>query len=162
LNKALAAAGVALVVALVLFNVMRQRRETPRPREVVLAVIDSARAGDVDGYLDGFVGEMRDKLNDEVRRDGREGFSEYLRQRTSEIAGVYIQREEQLDDGQVQLDVELVFPSRAEKQRYVLVEVGRAWKISDIQIAEYSKPLEEYGAHISDLIPREEELGKGD
>ena len=62
----------------------------------------------------------------------------------------------------MQLDVDFIFPARTEKQRYRLVKEGKAWKISDIQNAEYREAIEEYGAYISELIPGDEAQGEGD
>lgn len=162
MSKALGAAAVALVCAAVLFNVMRKADESPRPQEAVFAVFDSARAGDVKGYLSEFSGEMRERLAEQAERDGEERFAEYLQQSTREIAGIYIQKEVQFGEAEVRLDVDFIFPTRTERQRYRLVKEGKAWKISDIQDAEYREPVEEYGAHISGLIPGDEAQGEGD
>jgi len=156
LSKALAAVAVALVLAAVLYNVMNREREASRPQDAVFSVMDSARAGDVSAYVDGFAGAMRDELAKEVKRRGQAGFAEYLREQVRDVAGVYIGNAKRLGEGQVELEVDLVFPTRAEKQRYLLVKGGREWKISDVRSAEYSRPVEEYGAPVSGLFPEDE------
>ena len=162
MRKALGAAAVVLVSAAVIFNIMRGGDEPSRPQDAVFAVIDSARAGDVKGYLSGFSGGMRERLAEQAERDGEGRFAEYLQQSAREIAGIYIQKEVQFGEAEVQLDVDFIFPARTEKQRYRLVKEGKAWKISDIQNAEYREAIEEYGAYISELIPGDEAQGEGD
>ncbi len=153
MSKVLGGVMLAGVLALVMFQVARRQPRVVGPEEVVFKMIGSARAGDLEGYLDCFCGEIREKLSRQVEREGAGGVAEDLRRSTKDLAGVCVTGSTPGAYGEVELDVEFVFPTRTERQRLRLVEQGREWRVSDLPGAQYTKPVERYGSRVESLFP---------
>jgi hypothetical protein len=146
-RRALPIAIAVGLVAIALF--LRGRGRLPEtPDDTVAAFFDLAGKGDDVGYLRLVTGTLRSTLESTRSQLGVAQFRDNLRQSTSGMRGFAVQRGNDAPPGGVALEVELVFNDRNEKQRFVLIDEGNGWAISDIQKASMVKPPVAYGTPV--------------
>ncbi len=116
------------------------------PQEVVYAMLDAARAGDVVKYLAAYTGEMEQSLE----RAGSESadFAQYLRTSNMSIVGIAVNEAEVISESELQLRVEYVFRDRNEIQILHLSKTPAGWKISRVDAAEHIETKTPYGVPI--------------
>jgi len=120
------------------------------PENAIYKMIDAARLGDVQGYLECYSGVMKDQLRQSVRETTEEKFARYLRDTNAAIKGIAISMPEMAGDRQARVRVEYVYADRNEVQFMVLNKFGSAWKIIKVNGAERIETLVPYGAPVTD------------
>jgi hypothetical protein len=118
-----------------------------QPQDVIYAMLDAARAGDVKGYLARYTGAMAESLRQSVQESGENGFAKYLRDSNASVKGVAVQTPT-TSGGDVSVRVEYVYPDRNEAQTMLLQKVDGAWKIARVDGAERVKTLVPYGTPV--------------
>lgn len=112
------------------------------PRDVIYAMLDAARDGLVDDYLECYAGQMERTLRQSMEEMGSERFSEFLQERNKDIKGIAMNAPEESGEG-AQVRVEYVYADRNEVQQIFLQRTGESWKIarvSEIQRVETPVP----------------------
>jgi len=149
---------IALIVVVLVAVVIRrsgwspasfrpQVRETT-PQDAVYAMLDAARAGDVDAYLGFFTGQLRESLEQALREQGKQAFAEYLRQANAPIKGIAIAEAESLHPRAVRLRVEYVYADRNEVQYMDLEKIDGRWRITRLSEAQRVKTIIPYGTPV--------------
>lgn len=123
-----------------LFGAGSSREE--EPRDVIYAMLDAARDGLADDYLDCYTDPLGRTLRQSYEEMGAERFSEFLRERNKDIKGIAMNAPEEAGEN-VQVRVEYVYVDRNEAQEFFLLRSGDSWKItrvSDIRRVETPVP----------------------
>ena len=112
------------------------------PRDVIYAMLDAARDGIVDDYLECYSGQMERTLRQSLEEMGPERFSGFLRERNEDIKGIAMNAPKESGD-EAEVRVEYVYADRNEVQEIYLTKAGGDWKIarvSDIRRIETPVP----------------------
>ncbi len=112
------------------------------PRDVIYAMLDAARDGIVDDYLDCYVGQMDRTLRQSLEEMGADRFSKFLRERNRDIKGIAMNAPKEVGH-EAEVRVEYVYADRNEVQEIYLERTGGGWKIarvSDIRRVETPVP----------------------
>jgi hypothetical protein len=116
----------------------------------VYRMLDSARKGDISGYLNSFSGKMRDQLAQAVRETSKDKFQQYLETENAKFTGVALARRR--DDSEPDLAcirLEYVYNNRNETQDLYLRSIDGAWKIVRVDGADQIKMLIPYGTLVT-------------
>ena len=105
------------------------------PKDVIFRMLDAARDGDVEAYVDCHSGDMARRLAQSRDEMTANGFSDYLKARHAEVKGVAIDEPEQASDTEVRVRVEWVYQDRNEAQQFYLGKTAAGWKISGVDAA---------------------------
>ena len=116
------------------------------PQDVVYAMLDAARAGDVAKYLATYTGETEQSL--ERARSESTDFAQYLRTSNVSIMGIAVNEPQALSESEMQVRVEYVFRDRNEIQVLYLSKTPGGWKISRVDSAEHIEAKTPYGVPI--------------
>ena len=117
------------------------------------ALIESARAGDVDGYLDAFADPIRSRVEREADEVGRQTFADAIRRASESRKGLAIFAPEPDGPDAVRIVVESVYPDRNERQVYRLERRSEGWKIADFESVRGRQPAERYGTEATYKAP---------
>jgi hypothetical protein len=120
------------------------------PEDAIYAMLDAARAGNVNAYLDAFSGPMRDQLLQVVKENSEPGFAAYLKSQNSAFQGVAVSVTNRSGDAEAQVRVEYVYSDRNEVQSVSLRKESSRWKIFRVAGAEQVKTLVPFGAAVTD------------
>jgi hypothetical protein len=118
----------------------------PTPQDVVYAMLDAARAGDVAKYLASYTGEIEQSLK--RARSESTDFGQYLRTSNAAIVGIAVNEPQLLSEREVQVRVEYVFRDRNEVQVLYLGKTPGGWKIARVDSAERIETKAPYGVPI--------------
>jgi hypothetical protein len=118
------------------------------PEETVYAMLDAARAGDVDRYLAHYSGQLREALEQAVEERTRAGFQRYLRESNAPVKGIAVARPEKLAPDAVKTRVEFVYQDRNEIQLVYLERVGGRWFITRLDAAQRVPAAVPYGTPV--------------
>ncbi len=110
-------------------------------------MIDESKAADIEGYLSCFSGDLRERLEANLRQMGEEGFRAYLRDRLAELKGVAIYDVEE-SDAEASLTVEYVFAEESERQSMRLERTRGTWRIAGADASRRERSLIPYGTPI--------------
>src|SRR5206468_10375202 len=86
------------------------------PQDVIYAMLDASRAGDVQAYLSSYAGQMLSALEQSVRETGQERFSRYLRDSNWAIKGIAVSDPEPVSGREMKIRLEYVYQDRNEAQ----------------------------------------------
>lgn len=150
---------VAVLAAVVVFLAVRQTgwppswRDQPPPAELtpqdaIYAMLDAARAGDVDAYLEHYTGQIRAALEQAVAEKQRRGFADYLRASNASIKGIAVTEPERLSPAEVKARVEYVYADRNEVQHMYLQQTGGRWLIHRVDAAQRIETTIPYGTPV--------------
>ena len=104
-----------------------------RPSSVVSAMFDAARGGDVESYLNCFTGELREKIEAQLREAvSAERFAARLRAPLVRMKGCAILGANQREGGIVELVAEQVFDGYTESVRVEVARTDGSWKITSL------------------------------
>lgn len=117
-------------------------------QDVIYAMLDASRAGDVQAYLASYAGQMRSALEQSVRETGAERFSKYLKDTNAVIKGVAVSDPEPLTNREMKIRLEYVYQDRNEAQTVYLENSGGNWKIVRVDGSERVKTLIPYGTPV--------------
>jgi hypothetical protein len=150
-----------LITAAILGAVLMIARNDPQPpsggddaADTPQACIDrmfqSATDGDVDGYLNCFTGEERERLQRELSGQSREAFGHALAAAVAELKGraVYAAGDPSADGAETSMIVERIYASRMERQTYELTREKDGYRISAVQAASSHQPDKPYGTPV--------------
>lgn len=118
------------------------RSKDVEPRDVIYAMLDAARDGDVEEYLGCYTDQLERTLRQSHEEMGGVRFADYLRERNKDIKGIAMNAPERTGD-EVEVRVEYVYADRNEAQEFYLRKLGDTWKIrrvSDIRRVETPVP----------------------
>ncbi len=120
----------------------------PKPQDAVYAMLDAARAGDVNRYLAQYTGQMETSLREAVAESGEAAFAKYLQDSNAAIKGVAIMEPQPLTEREVKLKVEYVYQDRNETQQLYVEKTPGGWRIARVDSAERVKTLVPYGTPV--------------
>jgi ketosteroid isomerase-like protein len=118
------------------------------PQDAVYALLDAARAGDIEKYLAAYTGPMVAALRESAAETGTAAFVRYLRDSNAAIKGVAVSEPQALTDREVKLRVEYVYQDRNEAQWMYLEKASGGWKIVRVDGVERAKTLVPYGTPV--------------
>ena len=146
----LAALAVALAIAVGRKQVARFSAPPPQTaaQDVIYAMLDASRAGDVKAYLATYGGQMRAALEQSVRETGEEPFSRFLKESNAAVKGIAVTEPQPLSEREVKVRVEYVYQDRNEAQTVGLEKTGADWKITRVDGSERLKTLIPYGTPV--------------
>ncbi len=101
------------------------------PRDVIYAMLDAARDGIVDDYLDCYSGQIERTLRQSLEEMGSERFSEFLRDRNRDIKGIAMNAPKKAGE-EAEVRVEYVYADRNEVQEVYLHRIDGSWKIARV------------------------------
>jgi hypothetical protein len=113
------------------------------PQDVIYAMLDAARYGDVKKYMASYAGEMSQSLAQAQAESG--DFAKYLRDSNAALKGVAVMEPQPQSEREVKVRVEYVYEDRNEAQFFFVEKTARGWKISHIEPAERVKTIIPYG-----------------
>jgi len=123
---------------------------TSTPEDAVYAMLDAARAGDTNAYLDAFSGPMREQLAQVMKENDAANFAAYLKSQNAAFQGVAVSVTDRASDTEVQVRVEYVYGNRNEIQSVYLRKESARWRIVKIAGAEQIKTLLPFGSAVTD------------
>lgn len=146
---------VAVIAVVVSVIVVRQSfvgtprsNNDPTPQDAIYAMLDAARDGNVNDYLEFYAGRMRTTLEQSIEEQGKGGFADYLRQSNASIKGIAINAPEELSPDSVKARVEYVFADRNEVQFMYLTRIDGRWRITGMEETRRIEPLVPYGTEV--------------
>lgn len=170
---------IFILVGIILWGVIVRLRtpagkgfvDLPDRIQVVWAMYESARRGDINGYLDCFAPESQSSIQDTLKSMGEEAFREYLRNKANGVLGVSIytlQGRDQntmgpvtsgnkeasasssgFDEDIITLPVEIVYYGRNEFQVFTIKWQGKKWKILSVSLPTLSPQPIPYGRNVN-------------
>jgi hypothetical protein len=117
---------------------------TPEAR--LRALLDHARAGDVDAYLDAYAEPLRSRIGRQADEAGRSAFAEELRRAAAARRGHALFAPEPDGPDAVRIAVEMVYPDRNERQVYHLERGPDGWRVAGVEAARGRSPSARYGS----------------
>ena len=120
----------------------------PSPQDAIYAMLDAARDGNVDAYLEAYTGQMQASLKQAVAETTREGFADYLKRSNAAIKGIAISEPHALTDVEMKVRVEYVYQDRNEAQTMYVQKLPDGWKIARVDGLERVKTLIPYGTPV--------------
>lgn len=129
-------------------NTVIAEKPSMTPQDVVYAMLDAAREGDVRKYVALYTGQMESALKQVVSESSESGFSKYLKDSNAAIKGVAVNEPAPVTDTEVKLRVEYVYQDRNEVQFMYLEKAGDKWRIARVDGAERAKTLVPYGTPV--------------
>jgi hypothetical protein len=129
----------------------------PAPDDAVNRLFQAAQRGDAPAYLATVTGELRSALESTQSQIGAEAFATSLRESAAGIKGFAVSPAGESTPDRAELDVELVFSDRNERQRFVLLRQSGGWLVARIDKADTVKPPIPYGAPVFDTGDSEAE-----
>ncbi len=95
-------------------------------------------------------GTLRSSFESTQAQIGTEAFAASLRESVAGMKGFAVSPVGESSPDQAELEVELVFSDRNQRQRFVLVRQSGGWLIAEIGKADTVKPPIPYGAPVFD------------
>jgi hypothetical protein len=116
---------------------------TPEAR--LRSLIEDARDGDVDGYLDAFAEPLRSRIAREADEVGRTAFAAGLRRASEARKGYALHAPVPDGPDAVRIALEAVYPDRNERQVYRLERAPDGWRIAGVEAARGPTPASRFG-----------------
>jgi hypothetical protein len=146
-TKQIAVPALLVVALAAVALVLRGKgRLPPTPEDAVRVLLEAAQRGDAPVYLATLTGTLRTSFESTQSQIGAAAFSASLRESAAGIKGFAMSPAGESSRDRADLDVELVFADRNERQRFVLVRQSGGWLIAAIDKADTFKPPMPYGA----------------
>jgi hypothetical protein len=139
---------VALVAVALLLR--GKGRLASTPEESVRMFLQSAQRGNTRDYLANLTGTLRASSESTQSQMGDEAFAASLRKSVAGMKGCAISSVGAPSADRTELDVEIVFSDRNERQRFILLQQNGAWLIQRIDNTDTVKPPVPYGAPVFD------------
>ena len=125
-----------------------QSTASQNPEDTIYAMLDAARAGNVQAYLASYTGQMQTALQQSMAETKEPAFSEYLKNSNASIKGVAVSDAERISDVEAKVRVEYIYQDRNEAQIVYLEKSAKGWKISRVDNGERVKTLIPYGTPV--------------
>jgi hypothetical protein len=120
----------------------------PAPQDAIYGMLDAAREGSVDAYLNAYTGQMRQALQQSVAETTPEKFARYLKDSNAAIKGIAISEPQPLTEREMKVRVEYVYQDRNEAQLMYVEKLPEGWKIARVDGVERVKTLIPYGTPV--------------
>jgi hypothetical protein len=120
------------------------------PEKSIYKMLDAARVGDTNAYLDCFSSEMRQQLLRVIKETSAVQFSTYLIAQNSAFTGVAVSVIQKPHPDSARVRVEYVYSGRNEVQEIALRKDDGKWKIFNVAGSEQIKTLIPYGMRVTD------------
>jgi hypothetical protein len=127
---------------------LSEAKTAQEPQDVIYAMLDAARAGDVKAYLAHYTGAMEGALRQSISESSGTAFAKYLQDQQAAIKGVAVSEPEITGDAEAKVRVEYVYEDRNEIQTIYLERAGDGWKIARAASDERIKTLIPYGTPV--------------
>ena len=136
-----------LVVALAAVALLlRGKGRLPQtPDDAVNRLFQAAQRGDAPAYLATLAPTLRAALESTQSQSGAEAFAASLRDSVAGMKGLAVSTVDEPSPDQAELEIELVFADRNQRQRFVLLRQSGGWLITRIDKADTVKPPIPYG-----------------
>ena len=141
---------LVLALAAVAVALRGKGRLPSTPEEAVNRLFQAAQRGDAPAYLATLAGTLRSSFESTQAQIGAEAFAASLRESVAGIKGFAVSPVGESSPDRAELDVELVFSDRNERQRFVLVRQSGGWLVARIDKADTVKPPIPYDAPVFD------------
>lgn len=129
-------------------------RSESHPAEArIQTLLESARQGDLSGYLDSFAGPLRQRLEREAAERGRDAFAADLRRAAAERKSHAVFAVEPDGEAAARVVVESIYADRNEKQTFRLEARDGGWLVSEVDSVKGRQPRAKYGAPASFVAP---------
>ena len=127
----------------------------PHPaEETVRNLIRFGDEGDVENYLESFVGRLRADLEREVMEKGRESFADELIRASSARKSHVVYTAEPENQKSARVVFEAVHADRNERQTYRVVRSSDdTWRISGVSEVKGRQPSSKFGAEVAPVEP---------
>lgn len=139
---------LAILAGVVLFAYTRRPPARVTPQDVIYAMLDAARDGDVKKYLACYSGAMETQFRQAISDSSEESFRKYLQVSNAALKGVAVMEPEVLTGGEVRVRVEYVYENRNEVQTMRLEKGDTGWRITAADSSERIKTLVPYGSPV--------------
>jgi hypothetical protein len=116
---------------------------TPEGR--LRALLDDARAGDVDAYINAYAEPLRSRIARQVDEAGRTSFAAELRRAAAARRGHAFFAPEPDGPDAVRIAVETVYPDRNERQVYRLERGPDGWRVAGVELLHGRSPAARFG-----------------
>ena len=141
---------LVLALAAVALLLRGKGRLPPTPEDAVNVLFQAAQRGDAPAYLATLTGTLRSSFESTQSQIGAEAFAASLRESVAGMKGLAVSPAGEPSPDRAELDVELVFSDRNQRQRFVLLRQGGGWLVARIDKADTVKPPIPYGAPVFD------------
>lgn len=118
------------------------------PEDAVYAMLEAAREGDVEAYLNSLTGVQADLAARTLRETGKADFRAALQRSQRGVKGIALREPETPGGERRSILAEYVFADRNETQQINLVRRGGVWKIESVAAASPVSPVVPYGAPV--------------
>jgi len=132
------------------WKALTSRRAPSNPEEGVYAMLDAARTGNSQAYLDCFSGALREQLAATAKEDSEARFRAYLISQNSAVQGVAVSVTDRPSPDEALVRLEYVYTDHNEMQNLRLKRERGQWKILSIDAAQPVKALVPFGTKATD------------
>lgn len=122
--------------------------ESDQPTDTINRMMDAARDGDVDTYIECFGGQMKKTLQQSVAEMSASGFARYLMKNNEPIKGFAMYEPLEVSASAVDIRVEYVYADRNEAQRFRLERLSGRWTITKLDGIERVETIVPYGTPV--------------
>ncbi len=122
-----------------------------QPDSVIWEMIDACRRGDVDAYLNCFTGDLKKRLEKLASEQGKEKFSDYLKEMLQPIKNIALQQARGFAKGDQAIVADFVFADRTERQTFWVRKTKEGWKIVGVEATKPVPVLVPYGTPVKGL-----------
>jgi len=119
-----------------------------KPTDTINRMMDAARDGDVNGYLQCFSGAMEKTLRQSVTEMSDSAFADYLQTNNKQIKGFAMYEPKEISESAVDVRVEYVYADRNEAQQFRLEKISGRWMITKIDGMERVETIVPYGTPV--------------
>lgn len=116
------------------------------PEDCIRQLLEDARAGDVNAYLNAYAEPLRSRLARQADEAGRAAFAESLRTAAAARKGHALYAPEPDGPDAVRIAVESVYPDRNERQVYRLESGPDGWRIAAVEWLRGREPASRFGS----------------
>lgn len=151
---------LSIVILLIVFWMVILKLRSPAgkgfvnlnpPADIIWSMYESALRGDIDAYINCFVRESQQAVNETLNSKGADAFRNYLQNMAAGIMGISIKAPlQQSDDNFVSIPVESVFRGNNKLQIFNLKRDGDAWKILNVSAPILTPQPIPYGKNINE------------
>ena len=113
---------------------LSERANEAKPADVVFAMFDAARAGNMDAYLECFAGAARGQIEEALQESlSRERFAAQLRGSLARLKGFAVLGARERSSGVVEMAAERVFDGYTETLAVEVTRTEAGWKITSLE-----------------------------
>jgi len=144
-----------LILSGFFYFVLRDQQTSPQvdePEDVLIAMIQALKAGDVPGLLRCFGGELGRRLEGIIERQEGADLERWLKRRGQAVKGLAILNKESRGADEVVVFTETVYEGRNKRQSFLLRREDGRWRVvrSDFEAVsdwetDFGKPIQEAG-----------------